>query len=120
MIYLINKYPAAVNIETLDVQDLNDFVWNIVRYKDGFVVGYDGDDYFKDTYLNIDLNSKHVLLKNTGLFYINDTTFDVFYMLLNIITNSWTDDIWEELTELFNMRFNVDDFILPGEKQYVV
>lgn len=119
MIYAVDPktYPQAPHfIEELIYKDENDFEWRIARIKNGFMVKYFGPDYFKDsTFECITSKNKHVRVKNTNCIFFQDSAFETFCLMRDILNNGYTDDIWEALEELFTERFECSDEILESE-----
>lgn len=83
--------------------------------ENGFVLGYFGGSYFKDTYFSINPNGKHVLLNNTGCFLWKTKDLEVFSEIRHTVKEGWTDSIWEMLSEVLEERFENDPGILECE-----
>lgn len=119
MIYCIpiEMYPKEGQfIEELSYIDENDFEWKISRVKNGFMVRYFGEPYFKETYFSCELKSgEHILINNTNCIFIKDANFETFAEFRNIIKNGFTDDIWEVFQEMFTERFEHDKGLLASE-----
>lgn len=112
----IEKFPNAEQyLECHSYQDENDFEWKIARVKNGFFVAYFGDPYFKETYFSLEVNGKHMLLANSGCFFIQDEDFDTFYEFRTILKEGWTDDIWDSIGEFLTERLTDDDGLMECE-----
>lgn len=121
MIYSMEKniFPKEGQYsECHSYKDENDFEWRIARVKNGFFVGYFGDEYFSPTTFEIrnkEGEDIYFRIKNTRCFFIQDTDFETFYEFRNIIKTGWTDDIWESIQSLLTERLLLDDRILECE-----
>lgn len=117
MIYAIpiDKYPTDF-IEELSYRDENDFEWRICRTKEGFIVRYFGDEYFKENSFDCETSDgKHHRIKNTNCILFLDTDFDAFMDMRTILRNGYTDEIWESIEELFTERMEHDTKLLESE-----
>lgn len=119
MIYCvpIEQYPKeGMFIEELSYKDENDFEWKIARIENGFMVRYFGDEYFKENTFECELsNGEWVRVKNTNCIFIQDTDFETFAEVRNVIKTGYTDDIWETFQEMFEERFEHDKGLLESE-----
>ena len=119
MIYCLDSeiFPNARQaLEYISYKDENDFEWEIARVENGFFVKYLGEPYFKDTYFSCDLKSgEHVLVNNTNCIFIQDTDFETFAEVRNVIKIGYTDDIWEVFQEMFEERLDHDKRLLESE-----
>jgi len=119
MIYSLSPelYPSSEQVlEEISYLDENNFEWKIARVEKGLFIKYFGDPYFKETYFSCLLNNgEHVVIKNTNCIFINDTKFETFTEIINIIKNSCTDEIWEALEKIFAKRFEHDMHLLLSE-----
>lgn len=119
MIYCLKPetYPnPEQTIEEIIYQDENYFEWRIARVENGFFVKYFGDPYFRDPYFSCNLKGdKHILINNTNCIFINDTQFDTFEEIRNLIKMGYTDDIWEKFEEMFVKRFTDNNELLESE-----
>ena len=119
MIYCvpIENYPKNGQfIEEHTYKDENDFEWRVARIKNGFMVRYFGTPYFQDNRFDCDLpNGQNIQIKNTNCIFFQDTGFETFYHVRQILQNGYTDDIWETFTELFTERFEHDLGLLESE-----
>jgi hypothetical protein len=119
MIYCVDAkiYPKEGQfIEELKYKDENDFEWRICRIKNGFMVRYFGDEYFKDNTFSFELsNGKIIRINNTNCIFFNDTNFDTFCEVRTILKNGFTDDIWEVFEDLLRTRFEHDEGFLESE-----
>ncbi len=114
----IEKFPnEGQYLEIHSYQDENDFEWKIARVENGFFVAYFGDAYFKDSSFWLEVNDKNLTLKNTGCFFIQNTSFDAFYDFRTILKEGWTDDIWESIGELLTERLVNDAGLMECEIQ---
>jgi len=114
-----SDYPTREDwrSEELKYQDDNSFEWRIARVDNGIMVRYFGDPYFKEKMFNCETESgKIVKVNNTNCIFIQDTTFETFYLVRDIIQNGCTDDIWETFEEMFTERFNQDEGMLECER----
>ncbi len=110
-------YPDKEHcIEELTYKDQNDFEWKIARVKNGFMVKFCGDMYFKDTvFVAVLDDGKHVQVKNTNCIFFQNTDVEVFCDVRDVIIGKWTDDIWELITEFFAERLNVINELIESE-----
>ncbi len=119
MIYCVNEsqYPTKERyIEELKYKDENDFEWRIARIENGFMVRYFGDKYFKENTFECDLsNGEHIRVNNTNCIFFQDSDFETFCDIRYILSNGYTDDIWETFEELFTERFEHDKDMLESE-----
>ncbi len=119
MIYCLapELYPDKDKyIEELTYRDKNDFEWRIARIKDGFMVKFCGDMYFKDTTFNGVLSTGKIFqIKNTNCIFFQNNDFEIFCDVRDVITGGWTDDIWELMTEFFAERLNVNNELIESE-----
>lgn len=119
MIYCVPPeiYPTSnQSIEEVIYRDENDFEWKISRVQNGFFIRYFGDPHFQDDYFSCDLDSgEHILINNTNCIFIQDSSFETFEEVRNIIKIGYTDDIWEAFEEMFEERFEHDKGILESE-----
>ena len=116
MIYSTPKelFPELNNaIESHSFFDENSFEWKIARVQNGFFVAYFGDDYFKESYFDL----SGLIIKNTGCFFVQDTSFDAYYHFREILQSGYTDDIWESIEELLTERFLHSPDILECERR---
>ena len=111
------SYPKPEQlIEEIEYNDENGYQWNIARINNGFFIKYFGEDYFKEKYFSCDLSTgEHILINNTNCIFIEDTDFETFAEMRNIIKIGYTDDIWETLEEMFEERFEHDKGLLECE-----
>jgi len=119
MIYCLpsKMYPTPeLTIEENTYRDENGFEWKIARIQNGFFVKYLGEPYFKDKYFSCDLKSgEHILINNTNCIFIQDSEFETFAEIRNVLKNGYTDEIWEIFQEMFEERFEHDKGILESE-----
>jgi hypothetical protein len=119
MIYAVSPeiYPKEGQfIEELKYKDENDFEWRIARIENGFMVRYFGDPYFKDSTFECELkNGEWVRVKNTGCIFFQNSDFDTFCEVRNILKLGYTDDIWETFNDLFTERLEHDRGLLASE-----
>ena len=119
MIYCIpsENYPKPGQfIEEIIYPDENGLEWRIARTVNGFVVKYFGDDYFKDSYFSCETDKgEHFLIKNTGCIFFQDTDFETFCAMRDILKNEYTDDIWDAIREFFEERLNNCPDVLESE-----
>ena len=119
MIYCLSpeSYPKSKQIiEEISYRDENDYEWKIARVKNWFYVKYFGEPYFKETYFSCDLkNGEHILINNTNCIFINDTEFETFAEVRNVIKIGYTDEIWETFQEMFEERLEHDIRLLESE-----
>ena len=119
MIYCLKPemYPTPEQtIEEISYRDENDFEWKIARVENGFFIRYFGEPYFKETYFSCELKSgEHILINNTNCIFIQDTDFETFAEVRNVIKIGYTDDIWETFQEMFEERFEHDKGLLESE-----
>ncbi len=110
-------YPTTEKIvEEITYRDENNFEWKIARVENGFFVKYFGVDYFKDKYFSCDLKSgEHILINNTNCIFIQDTDFETFAEVRNVLKIGYTDEIWEVFQEMFEERFEHDKSINEWE-----
>lgn len=124
MIYCIEKekYPSRdLLIEELTYKDENDFDWKIGRTETDIYIKYCGHEYFKfDRFsceIPVPLNfPKYITVKNTGCLIFKDASFETFYEIRKIISNRYTDDIWDCFEELLTERFLHDETLIESEK----
>lgn len=119
MIYCIDPslYPTPEQaLEEIIYQDENEFEWRIARVKNGFMVRFFGDDYFKDNFFVCEVTDDLLIkVKNTNCIFFQDADFDTFCEMRNILKNGFTDDIWETIQELFTTRFESSQVLLESE-----
>ncbi len=119
MIYCvpIDNYPKEGQfIEEISYRDENDFEWRIARIQNGFMVRYFGNDYFKENTFECTLSTGEcVRVKNTNCLFFQDTDFETFAEVRNVLKNGFTDEIWETFEELFTERFEHDKGMLASE-----
>lgn len=110
-------YPTAqLSLEDISYQDENGFEWKISRVENGFFVQFLGNPYFCETHFSCELKSgEHILVNNTNCIFIQDSDFETFSEVRNIIKLGYTDDIWETFQEMFVERFEHDRGILESE-----
>jgi len=110
-------YPISkMLIEEISYKDENDFLWKIARVENGFFVKYFGDSYFKYNVFECDLKSGfNIKVNNTNCIFINDTDFETFAEVRNVIKIGYTDEIWEVFQEMFEERFEHDLSMLESE-----
>lgn len=112
----ITNFPSEKQyIECHSYKDENRFEWKIARVQNGFFVAYFGDSYFKDKYLDLDVNGIQMLITNTGCFFVNDTSFETFYEFREILKNGYTDDIWDSIADLLSERLSHDARLTDSE-----
>jgi len=58
---------------------------------------------------------EHILINNTNCIFIQDTDFETFAEVRNVIRIGYTDDIWETFQEMFEERFEHDKGLLESE-----
>lgn len=120
MIYCIEEkdYPTKESwrSEELIYKDENDFEWRIARVENGFMVRYFGDKYFKEKWFICEVRGKEIYINNTNCLFIQDTSFDTFYLIREIIKEGFTDDIWETFREMFEERLINDEGTLESEQ----
>ena len=118
MIYSIteDKFPNEDQyIECHSYQDENNFEWRIARIKNGFMIGYFGDQYFKDKHFPIETPDNRFLILNTGFFFVSNTEFETFYQFREILKTGYTDDIWESITDFLTERLTHDPGLMECE-----
>lgn len=119
MIYSIEIkfFPAEdAFISCTEYMDANGEPWKIAIVKSGFVIGYFGDPYFKDTHHHVMLNGEEIVIKNTGCFFVNDSCFDVFYEFRDLFLGDFfTDSIWEIIAELISERLSIQPLLVECE-----
>jgi len=120
MIYCIDPslFPTDPKkiVEQISYRDENDFEWRIVRIKNGFMVRFFGDDYFKESKFFCELKSgKTVVIKNTNCIFFDSNDFDLFCDIRDLLKNENTDDIWDFFNEMLTERFEHSDGILESE-----
>lgn len=110
-------YPTPeLALEEIILRDENAFEWKVTRVENGLFVKYIGDPYFIETYFSCHLkNGEHILIKNTNCIFIQDTDFETFAEIRNVINTGCTDDIWETFQEMFEERFEHDKGLLESE-----
>ena len=59
-------------------------------------------------------NGEHILINNTNCIFIQDTDFETFAEVRNVIKIGYTDDSWETFQEMFE-RFEHDKRLLESE-----
>ncbi len=112
----IEEFPSdEQHLECHTYKDENDFDWKIARVQNGFFLAYFGDVYFKDKYFDLEVNNEHVLLLNSGCFFIQSSEFDVFYEFRTILKEGWTDDIWDSVGEFLAERLSQNDGLMKCE-----
>ena len=114
-----SDYPTREDwrSEELKYQDDNSFEWRIARIDNGIMVRYFGDPYFKEKMFCCETDSgKTIKVNNTNCIYVQDTSFETFYLIRDIIQSGCTDDIWEAFEEMFTERFNQDEGMLECEQ----
>ena len=115
-IYFIPKevYPTKdMLIEEVVYIDLNDFEWRLARVETGFIVKFDGDNYFAEDVFKVSNQKHHVV--NTRCMFFQDASFDDFCDVRSKLKDNYTDDIWEYFTELLAKRFEEDPQLLVSE-----
>lgn len=119
MIYCLEPalYPKPHQfIEEISYRDENDFEWKVARISNGFFVRYFGNDYFKESVFVCELlQGETIRIKNTNCIFIQNTDFEVFAEVRNVLKNGYTDDIWETFEEMFTERFEHDKTLLKSE-----
>lgn len=119
MIYCVKTemYPKEGQfIEELKYLDENGFEWRICRIENGFMVRYFGDEYFIEKMFSFELkNGKHIKINNTNCIYFQDTDFETFCEVRNILKLGFTDDIWQFFEELFKERFENNEGFIESE-----
>jgi hypothetical protein len=119
MIYCLNPnlYPKEEQVvEEIIYKDENEFEWRIVRVQNGFFVKYFGDPYFSDSVFACE--NKHGQtrnVKNTNCIFVQNTDFETFAEVRDIIKLGFTDDIWETFREMFDERIKNQDSLLESE-----
>lgn len=120
MIYCLKseEYPApAQTIEELSYRDENGFKWKIARVENGFFVKYFGNSYFQEPAFECETSrGEYIRVKNTNCIFIQDTDFETFADVRNVLKTGYTDEIWEVFQEMFEERFERDSRILESEK----
>ncbi len=120
MIFSAEKkdFPTdSMSTEINSYNDQNDFEWKIAMVKNGFFIGYFGDEYFLESKFEITDNLDTHLLKNTGCFFIESLDFEVFCEFRNILKEGFTDDIWDSIQEFIQLRFDLTGILMTCEKE---
>ena len=119
MIYCIpqENYPQkGFFIEELSYNDENNFEWRIARVENGFMVRYFGHEYFKENTFICDISENEMIrIKNTNCIFFQDSSFDTFCQVRDIIKNGCTDDIWNCFESFFTERLRYDKGLLESE-----
>ena len=119
MIYClpIEQYPKEGEfIEELSCKDENHCDWKIARIKNGFIIRYFDFEYFLEKRFHCELtNGQTVTILNTNCIFIQDTDFDTFCLVRDVIKNGFTDEIWDTFEEMFTERFEHDKGLLACE-----
>ena len=135
-----NDIKKGMCIEELSYKDENNFEWKIARIKNGFMVRYFGEEYFKQKTFECELsNGEWVRVKNTNCIFFQNVDFETFCEVRDIIKIGYTDDffqnvdfetfcdvrdiikigytddIWETFEQLFTERFEHDKGMLESE-----
>jgi hypothetical protein len=122
MIFCIEpkEFPKPTLIlETIELRDQNDFIWQIDRIKEGFFIRFMGDAYFAESFFSCELETgEHVLVNNTNCLYVYNSEFEAYEDVRNVITNLYTDDVWEAFTSFFTLRLNFFRELLESEEVY--
>lgn len=72
-------------------QDKSGQLWKMARTDDGIYIGYFG---------SMSLSPRMLIGKaNTNFLSINDPSFEMFYDYRQLITQNFTDEVWEEIEE---------------------
>lgn len=113
----IKDFPDSEKSSEISVyNDQNGTEWRFAMVKNGFFIGYFGDDYFKEKEFEIDDGDKIHYINNTGCFFVKTLDFDVYYEFRNIVNEGFTDDIWEAIEEFIQLRFELSGVIMTCEK----
>ena len=119
MIYCVEPemYPSKDLVtEEISYLDENGFEWKIARIDNGFFVKYFGDSYFKDDTFECETKyGEYVRVKNTNCIFIQNTSFETFVEVRDLIKEGWTDDIWDTFREMFEERFDWCKDLLESE-----
>ncbi|WP_298505102.1 hypothetical protein [uncultured Sphaerochaeta sp.] len=118
MIYSVEKedFPSDdLAIEKAVIRDQNDFEWEIARIQSGFFVKFNGDEHFKDASFEIEDGESFMLIRNSGCFLVNTPEFEPYYDFRTLLSNGYTDDIWEGIGELIQERISRDPCITDSE-----
>ena len=103
-------------LEEISYIDENMQKWRIARVRNGFMVRYFGNEYFKENTFECALPSgEYMRVKNTNCIFFEDANFETFCHVRNVLKNGYTDDIWETFEELFIERFKHDKRFLESE-----
>lgn len=123
MIYSLEKqdYPSKnQSLEIIRVEDKNGLPWELRRVKEGVFVRYMGDRYFIEKYFTFTLTTEsgqetHKTIKNHNTLFFKGRGFEFYYRIRNIITDSYTDDIYEDFSDMFAARLSDNMFLLTTE-----
>lgn len=112
----IKDFPKSGQYtERLTYKDENDCEWVIARVENGFFVAYFGHEYFKEKYFSLEVHGESLMIVNTGCFFVQNTDFDAFYDFREILTNGFTDDIWEAIGDFITERLKQDSGLVACE-----
>lgn len=119
MIYSVYNEIAeltTIPIERITYNDQNGFKWEIIREEDGFYIVYNGDKYFMQEIMVIELpDGSFQKVKNHGCFHVKDSDFETFCHVRDILKNGYTDEIWDIIEELLEERFIHDRSLIDSE-----
>lgn len=123
MIYFVDQelFPKVQSetqegIEFATHQDLNDFDWLFGRVLNGFFIKYCGDEHFVSDTMSVMVEEKVLyLLKNTRCIFVANEEFDTYATIREVILTNWTDDIWDFIKQLFEVRFEHEEGLLKSE-----
>lgn len=121
MIYCISPESCPDKescIEVLEYHDLNNFRWQLSRTDKGIIVKYLGEVYFSETYFYCELSTgSYIRIENTNCLLFKSIEFGIFTEVVYLITNNYTDDIWDNLQDLFIARLEENPELSESELQ---
>ena len=98
------------------VYDQNQFAWKITHNQNGIFITFMADAYFKETYFTCKIqNNESVSIINTNYIHIKNSSDAMLNSISNIITQNYTDEIWEIITSMFVNRLTHNKELLTTE-----
>lgn len=95
-------------------QDENELPWRILQLENGFVLKFEGDEYFSPDVFRVE--NQEVPVVNTRIAYFQHGSLDDYCELRDTIRSNSTDDIWAYFEKLLFKRFESDKSLLTAEQ----
>ena len=100
-----NSYPTDNIIEQVTIEDLNGFEWEVAQVDNGYFIIFKGDPYFSESnFMCLMPDNSYIRINNTNCLFFNNTDYQNIQNVCKFITEYWTDDIWEVITDLLIQR----------------